>query len=82
MFNTNQGYKTCKIPVVPVPGGVVLNLHCRFFTEDVPYGLCILKDMGRLLGVPTPYVDKMLAFHQQWMDRTFIKDGQLCKEII
>jgi len=67
--------------MVPVEGGVILNLKCRFFTEDIPYGLCILKDMGRLLGVPTPNVDKMIAFHQKFMDKEFIKDGKLIPEI-
>ena len=70
VFNTNQGYKTCKIPVVEVKGGVILNLNCRFFTEDVPYGLCILKDMGRLLGVEPPNIDRMLEFHQKFLKST------------
>ena len=39
------------------------NLKCRFFTEDVPYGLCILKDLGRIFGVETPMIDEMLEWH-------------------
>lgn len=34
-----------------VEGGVGLNIHSRFFTEDVPFGLIILKDIGLLANV-------------------------------
>ena len=46
VFRTNKGYSTVKVPVVKVDGGVVLNTKARFFTEDIPYGLVILKDIA------------------------------------
>ena len=69
VFNTNQGYKTCKFPVIKKGNGVVLNLKCRFFTEDIPYGLCILKDLARLFKVSTPMIDAMIEYHQKFMDK-------------
>ena len=62
IFNTNIGYSRVQFPMVPKdpanPSQVVLNTNARFFWEDVPYGLCILKDVGRILGVPTPHCTK------------------------
>ena len=49
--------------MVPKDDGVILNVNCRFFTEDLPYGLCILKDIGRLMGVKTPNLDRMIEFN-------------------
>lgn len=46
-----------------VGDGVGLNIKSRFFTEDIPYGLCILRDIGRLAGVPTPTSDMMIEWH-------------------
>jgi len=46
-----------------VPEKVTLNLKARFFWEDVPFGLVILKDIGNLVGVKTPNIDRMIVFH-------------------
>jgi hypothetical protein len=49
------------------PSKVVLNLQARFFWEDVPFGLVILKDIGRICGVETPNMTKQIIFHQKFM---------------
>jgi len=37
------------VPVDPkVPEKVTLNMNARFFWEDIPFGLVILKDIGGL----------------------------------
>ena len=33
------------------PSKVVLNRNARFFWEDVPFGLIILKDIAEIMGV-------------------------------
>jgi hypothetical protein len=67
IFNTNIGYSRVPFPMVPKdpadPSKVILNFNARFFWEDVPFGLVILKDIGRILGVATPHCDKQIAFH-------------------
>ena len=67
VFNTNKGYSRVAFPMVPVdkenPDLVTLNLNARFFWEDVPYGLLILKNIGELCGIKTPNVDKQILFH-------------------
>ena len=67
IFNTNLGYSRVPFPMVPKdpkdPSKVVLNLQARFFWEDVPFGLVILKDIGRICGVETPNMTKQIVFH-------------------
>jgi hypothetical protein len=49
VFNTNIGYSRVPFPMVPVDEKgekVTLNLNARFFWEDVPFGLVIIKDIG------------------------------------
>ena len=63
------------IPKDPkVPNQVTLNLNARFFWEDVPFGLVILKDIGRILGVKTPHTDKQIIFHQKFMPIKYVDD--------
>lgn len=77
VFNTNKGYSRIQFPMVPVDETgekVTLNLNARFFWEDLPYGLVILKDIGILVGVKTPTVDKMIKFHQKFMPVKYIDE--------
>jgi len=74
IFNTNQGYTRVPFPMLPVPGqdlkntpsgevNVRLNYNARFFWEDLPFGLVILKDIGNIMGVPTPNTTRAIIFH-------------------
>lgn len=82
VFKTNIGYSTLKIPVKKVQGGVIPDIDGRIFWEDIPYGLCILKNIGEIVGVKTPWINKMIEWHQRFMNKDFIRDGELLPEII
>ena len=51
------------VPVDESGEKVTLNLNARFFWEDVPFGLLILKDIGELVDIKTPNTDRMIIFH-------------------
>lgn len=53
---------------------MLLNTKSRFFTEDIPYGLCVLKSIGDMFGVPVPNVERVLKWHQKFMDDKFLQD--------
>jgi hypothetical protein len=56
------------------PSQVTLNLNARFFWEDVPFGLVILKDIGKIMGVKTPHTDKQIIFHQKFMPVKYVDE--------
>lgn len=62
------------VPVDKSGDKVVLNLNARFFWEDVPFGLLILKDIGELVGVKTPNIDRMIIFHQKFMPVKYVDE--------
>jgi hypothetical protein len=95
IFNTNIGYSRVPFPMLPVegqdlkntPAGEVqmkLNLKARFFWEDMPYGLCILKDIGNIVGVATPNITRNIIFHQRHMPVKYVdeKTGEFNKEVL
>lgn len=82
VFATNQGYATVRIPVKQVKGGVIPDVDGRIFWEDIPFGLCILKDIASMVGTKTPTVDMMIDWHQKFMNKTYIKKGKINKKII
>jgi len=80
IFCSNVGYKGCSTPMKDVGNGRVMpNVNTRLFWEDIPYGLCILKNMAELLGnFPTPTMDFLIRWHQQFMGVEYLSsDGQL-----
>ncbi|KAI9906484.1 hypothetical protein PsorP6_004808 [Peronosclerospora sorghi] len=80
IFRTNSGYAGCATPLTEVSKGQFHPAtNSRLFWEDIPYGLCILKNMAEMLGnFPTPRIDFMIRWHQQHMGVEFLKpDGQL-----
>ena len=76
IFNTNIGYSRVVFPMVAPdpakPDRVILNTNARFFWEDVPFGLVILKDIGRILGVETPNCTKQIVWHQKFMPVKYV----------
>lgn len=73
-----MGYSRVPFPMVPKdpkdPSQVILNFNARFFWEDVPFGLVVLKDIGRIVGVKTPNVDKQIVFHQKFMPIKYVDE--------
>jgi len=86
VFNTNQGYRVVPFPMIPVEGqdlttipagdeDVHLNLNHRFFFEDMPFGLVILKSIGNIVGVQTPAITKNIVFHQKYMTIKYVDEA-------
>eukprot|EP00744_Colponema_vietnamica_P004143 GILI01006227.1.p1 GENE.GILI01006227.1~~GILI01006227.1.p1 ORF type:complete len:432 (-),score=117.45 GILI01006227.1:54-1286(-) len=84
IFATNLGYAGCLTPVKDVGNGRVIPLvESRLFWEDIPYGLIILKDMAEMLGLPTPNIDRLTRWHQQFMGKEYIDaNGRLNRSLI
>ena len=63
---------------------VKLNTNARFFWEDVPYGLVILKDIGNIVGVKTPHITRNIIFHQEYMPVKYVNPntGEFHKEVL
>ena len=49
----------------------------RYFTEDIPYGLLIIKSLGILLKVATPQIDKIILWMQKRMNKQYLVNNEL-----
>lgn len=50
-------------------------LDHRFLNEDVPFGLVLLSELGRLAGVPTPTIDHVIHLAGVTMGRDYRASG-------
>ncbi len=76
-FRTNKGYSGINTPMIAVKNGFIPDFHSRYFFEDVPYGLCILKGVGELLNMSTPTIDKLICWAQEKMGKEFVVNDRL-----
>jgi hypothetical protein len=58
-------------------GKLVPDVSSRFFTEDITFGLVVIRGIAELAGVATPAIDQVLTWCQEMMGKDFIVDGRL-----
>nr|MCR4998518.1 NAD/NADP octopine/nopaline dehydrogenase family protein [Lachnospiraceae bacterium] len=57
-------FKGLTTPTVKVDGGLVPDLHSRYFSADFSYGLTIIKQIADFAGVKTPNIDETMAWYK------------------
>lgn len=77
MFTKNPAYKGFRCPFKQVDGGYAPDFNNRYFTEDIPLGLCVYKGLADLAEVETPLIDEVLAWMGKHMNKEFVVDGKL-----
>lgn len=56
-------FEEVMVPLTKTMQGYVPDFESRMFTEDFPYGVCVIKDFSLMTGVKTPMVDMLLDFY-------------------
>eukprot|EP00051_Salpingoeca_urceolata_P027092 m.480005 g.480005 ORF g.480005 m.480005 type:complete len:440 (-) comp21666_c0_seq1:206-1525(-) len=76
-FNTNAAYQGLTHPMIEAEGGYLPDFQARYLTEDVPYGIVGTCGIGKLLGVDTPTIDKVVVWAQTQIGREYLVDGKM-----
>lgn len=50
----------------------------RYFKEDFPYGLCILRSFIGITGVKCPMIDNILKWYEKLFGLEYFIDGEFC----
>lgn len=60
-----RALKGIHAPLRETLAGFVPDLDSRFFTEDIPYGMFVIRCVGQIAGVPTPTFDHIINWSQK-----------------
>ena len=71
------GFQGIDSPMIKYKEGYIPNVNSRYFTEDIQFGLCIIKSFAELCNVDTPIVDKIITWAQNLLNKEYIKDGKI-----
>lgn len=56
-------------------------VNCRFFTDDIPYGVLLAKWIAEELNVETPFIDELIMWAQTLRDEHFLnEEGKIDRE--
>ena len=62
-------FQTIKAPMKQTEKGFVPDFESRYFTEDFPYGLQIVKDLAQTHQIETPVIDRVLLWGNKLIKR-------------
>jgi hypothetical protein len=75
---TNAAYAGIEHPMKrTATGEYVPDFGHRFLTEDVPYGLVVVRGIAELAGVPTPLLDEVLCWSQSKLGKQYLLGRRL-----
>lgn len=70
----NRRINRALAPMVPKGDGFVPDFGSRFWTDDIPHGLCVVYGLATLVGYPTPHIQQMIRRQQSLMGRSYLLD--------
>ena len=71
-------FKGILSPMIQRDGQFVFDLKSRYFTEDFPYGLCIIKGFAEIFHIITPSIDRVLLWYQKLTGQELFKESNYC----
>ena len=76
-IKTNKGYEGLKHAMVEVEGGFFPSKNSRYLTEDLPFGILVVRGIAEIMEVPTPMLDRVIEWNQTFMGKEYLVDGKL-----
>lgn len=78
IFNTATMYTKSKFAMLEVSdNNFKININHRHFTDDIPYGLVVLKNISLSLKINTPYIDELIYWCQKLMGKEYLINNKL-----
>lgn len=72
-----EPFKTVQAHMIEVEGGYKVDASVRYFTEDIPFGLLLIKAFAEKTNTATPHIDEVIYWAQRIMDKEYLVDGKL-----
>lgn len=75
-LSTIKAFKGIKMSMVTINGSYSIDYTNRYFTEDIPFGLLIIKSIAVLLHKETPNIDSVINWMQKKMNKKYLINGK------
>jgi hypothetical protein len=62
-------------PLIEKDNMYFIDTNSRYFQEDFPFGLCIIKDFSVIANIDTPFIDKILNWYSSFFNLEYFVNG-------
>jgi hypothetical protein len=76
-FATNRSYTGLLAPMRRSQKGFTPDFQSRYLSEDVPYGLLVMRGIAELAGVATPQIDHVISWAQDRLGKQYLVEHKL-----
>ncbi|XP_076437739.1 opine dehydrogenase-like [Babylonia areolata] len=77
-MRTNASYNGLVHPMKNIsPGQYMPDFRHRYLSEDIPFGLTIVKGMAQILGLGTPIIDEVMTWAQGKLGKEYLVGSEL-----
>ncbi|MCQ2454865.1 MAG: NAD/NADP octopine/nopaline dehydrogenase family protein [Clostridia bacterium] len=81
-FHSIPSFHDLVLPMKQIDNGFLPDFSSRFYTEDIPYGVCTLKALGLIAKVQTPTIDTILEWYYRMTGKKYFNsDGSFGADI-
>ena len=71
-------FKGLYAPMLPIEGGrFIPDFGNRYFTEDFPFGILLIKSFTQKNGIHTPTIDSIIEWEQRCVGKEYVRNGEL-----
>jgi len=74
--STKVALKNIESPMVITENGYIPDFSSRYFLEDFPFGLCIIKSFCEIVELKTPFIDKILMWFESFAGVEYYVNGK------
>jgi hypothetical protein len=72
-LTSNRAYQGLRLPTRGTAGGAhQIDYRARYLTEDVPFGLVVVRGIAQLAAVPTPALDEVIRWAETRTGRRYL----------
>lgn len=72
-----EAFKNIEAPMKKIANGYIPDFENRYFLEDFPFGLLIIKSIGNILNINTPNIDIILKWGQNILGKEYLTNNGL-----
>lgn len=76
-----RSLKGLLVPMIKVEGGYAPDWENRYFTEDIPYGMLLIRFICQEIGLKTPVIDKIIMWYQTNTGKKYLENGVIAQSL-
>lgn len=72
-----EAFRGIYAPTIRIEGGYAPDYDNRYFSEDIPFGLMLIKYMAEINSIATPSIDRIIRWYERLSGKVFLEGDKV-----